>query len=203
MTHFQGGKLLDTWKKTCLPSTRLDVVAETLKISQRVAEECQEDFMIVHYNLAIAEPAKQIQQSKSAMFDKMSVCFGAFHIQLAYFVLLGYIKNESRGLIFWQIQKFGLLGLSGNHFNRCKRLFFFSAQAFRVLHFRAFPKECGDKPPALHSLFHELYEQPSPRTYAESWKNGCLWFVHEVIWTKDRSNKVWEPLKNSCTLNEM
>ena len=51
--------------------------------------------------------------------------------------------------------------ISGKHFNRCKRLHLLLAQAFRVSHFRAFLKECGDIPPYLHSLFHELHEHPS------------------------------------------
>ena len=37
--------------------THLDVVAETLTIAQRVAEECDEPFIVVHYDLAITKPA--------------------------------------------------------------------------------------------------------------------------------------------------
>lgn len=41
----------------CAPPTRLDVVAETLKRSKKVAEECGDTYAIVTYNLAIAKPA--------------------------------------------------------------------------------------------------------------------------------------------------
>ena len=40
-----------------LPPTRLDVVAETMKISQNVAAECGQQFAIVHYDVAVAKPA--------------------------------------------------------------------------------------------------------------------------------------------------
>ena len=52
-----------------LPPTRLDVVAETLRISQKVASECGEQYAIVHYDLAVAKPAMQIQQAESPKFD--------------------------------------------------------------------------------------------------------------------------------------
>ncbi|MCG7875152.1 MAG: hypothetical protein N0C90_02335 [Candidatus Thiodiazotropha endolucinida] len=150
-----------------LPPTRLDVVAETLKISQRVAKECQENFMIVHYDLAIAKPAKQIQQSESPLYDNIFVCFGPFHIQLAYFGSLGYIIDESGGphiLVDSEVLASGSLNgfISGKHFNRCKRLHPMLAQAFRVLHFRAFLKETEDIPQTLLSELQELYEHPSP-----------------------------------------
>ena len=45
---------------TLLP-TRLDVIMETMKIWQRVTSECDEVYMVVHYDLAIAKPALQIQ----------------------------------------------------------------------------------------------------------------------------------------------
>ena len=151
-----------------LPPTRLDVVAETLKISQRVAEECQEYCMVVHYDLAIAKPAKQIQQSEAPLFDNLFVCFGPFHIQLAYFGSLGYIIDESGGphiLTDTEVLAAGYLNgfISGKHFNRCKRLHPMLAQAFRVLHFRAFLKESGDIQHDLHSQFQELHDNPYPK----------------------------------------
>ena len=44
-----------------LPPTRLDVIVETLKRSQRVAAECGEHYALVTYDLAVAKPALQIQ----------------------------------------------------------------------------------------------------------------------------------------------
>ena len=48
-----------------LPPTRLDVVAETLKVSQKVEMECGQQFCIVHYDLAVAKPALQIQAQET------------------------------------------------------------------------------------------------------------------------------------------
>ena len=42
-----------------LPPTRLDVVQETLRRSQKLASECGDRYTIVHYDLAIAKPALQ------------------------------------------------------------------------------------------------------------------------------------------------
>jgi len=74
-----------------LPPTRLDVVRETLVRSQKVASECGETYAIVTYDLAIAKPALQIQAQESPKFDNVFVCFGAFHISIAYFSALGHI----------------------------------------------------------------------------------------------------------------
>ena len=44
-----------------LPPTQMNVVLETLKVSQKVAEECGQEYAFVTYDLAIAKPAMQIQ----------------------------------------------------------------------------------------------------------------------------------------------
>ena len=112
--------------------------------------------MIVHYDLAIAKPAKQIQQSEAPLYDNIFVCFSPFHILLAYFGSLGYIIDESGGphiLTDTEVLAAGSMNgfLSGKHFNRCKRLHPMLSQAFHVLHFRVFLKEFGDISPDLHS----------------------------------------------------
>ena len=71
-----------------LPPTRLDVVAETMKISQKVANECGQTYAVVSYDLAVAKPALQIQDEESPMYDNLFICLGAFHIQMTYFSAL-------------------------------------------------------------------------------------------------------------------
>lgn len=78
-----------------LPPTRLDVIAETLRISQRVASECGDQYIVVHYDLAVAKPAMQIQAADSPTFDNIFICFGPFHIEMAYFGAIGYIIDGS------------------------------------------------------------------------------------------------------------
>jgi len=106
-----------------LPSTRLDVVAETLKKSQQVAQECHQDYAIVTYDLAVAKIAMQVQLDDVPLYDNVFVCFGAFHILLAFFASLGYLLDGSGGpdiLTETEVLAAGSLNgfLSGKHYNR-------------------------------------------------------------------------------------
>jgi hypothetical protein len=106
-----------------LPPTRLDVVAETLRISQQVASECDKQYAIVHYDLAVAKPAMQIQQAESPRFDNIFIMFGAFHIEMAYFGALGYLVDGSGGpqiLTYTEVLAHGSINgfLLGKHYNR-------------------------------------------------------------------------------------
>ena len=106
-----------------LPPTRLDVVAETLKQSQQVAKECGDEYVVVHYDLAVAKPAMQIQSAESPVCDNVFICFGPFHILLAYFGGLGYILDGSGGpelLTETGVLAAGSLNgfLKGKHYNR-------------------------------------------------------------------------------------
>ena len=106
-----------------LPPTRLDVVAETLRTSQKVAEECGDRMIIVHYDLAIAKPAMQIQAADAPNFDNIFICFGPFHIELAYFGTIGHFLNGSGGsqlLMEADVLASGSVNgfLNGKHYNR-------------------------------------------------------------------------------------
>ncbi len=81
----------------CLPHTRNDVVLETMKKSQQVAVEVNQDYVIVHYDLAIAKNARAIQEVERPRFNNIFICFGGFHIQMAYFKALGYMVSDSGG----------------------------------------------------------------------------------------------------------
>ena len=107
----------------CLPPTRLDVVLETMKTSQKVAEECGQTYIVVHYDLAIAKPALQIQSSESPRFNNLFIAFGPFHICLAYLGALGHIIESSGGpeiLTETDVLASGslILFLTGKHYNR-------------------------------------------------------------------------------------
>jgi len=106
-----------------LPPTRLDVVAETLKQTQNVAEECGERTVVVHYDLAIAKVALQINASESPRYDNVLICFGHFHIILAYFACLGHYVDGSGGaeiLTETDVLAGGSVNgfLNGKHYNR-------------------------------------------------------------------------------------
>ena len=104
-----------------LSPTRPDVIVETLKISQKVAIECGERYIVVHYDLAIAKPAMQIQFTESPKYD--NVFIGPFHIYMAYFAVLGYYLDGSGGpeiLTDSGVLAPGSLNgfLAGKHYNR-------------------------------------------------------------------------------------
>jgi hypothetical protein len=61
-----------------LPPTQLNVVLETLKVSQKVAEECGQTYAVVTYDLAIAKPAMQIQAEETPRFDNIFICLVPF-----------------------------------------------------------------------------------------------------------------------------
>ncbi len=84
-------------KNICLPPTRLDVVAETLKVSQKVAEECGQPYVIITYDLVVAKPALKIQEEEAPQYDNVFICFGAFHIILVYLSGIGFVLAESGG----------------------------------------------------------------------------------------------------------
>ena len=107
------------------PPTRLDVIADTLKISQKVAQECGEPYAVVTYDLAVAKPALQIQAQESPLYDNVFICFGAFHICLAFFGALGHLLDGSGGpniLTESDVLAPGSLDefLLGKHYNHCK-----------------------------------------------------------------------------------
>lgn len=106
-----------------LPPTRLDVVAQTLKQSQRVALECHQNYVVVTYDLAVAKLAMQVQMAEAPLYDNVFVCFGAFHMLMAYFGCLGHLLDGSGGpdiLTESDVLALGSLNgfLSGKHYNR-------------------------------------------------------------------------------------
>lgn len=152
-----------------LPSTRLDVVAETLRMAQNVASECSEKYAIVTYDLAIAKPASQIQEQEAPLYDNVFVMFGAFHIMMAYFSAVGFYIDGSGGdtiMLDSEVLASGSLQgfLSGKHFNRCKRLHPIMALAFQKLHFQRFLEDQGPIPEALLTGLNDVHDDPSPES---------------------------------------
>ena len=67
--------------------TSTTVVAETLKRSQNVAEECNKYNMSVTCDLAIAKVAMQLQAEEKPTYDNVFIDLGPFHITCAFFFL--------------------------------------------------------------------------------------------------------------------
>lgn len=84
------------------PTSRT-VVQQTLNIAKEVAKNCNQQEIIVTYDLAIAKQAIEIQVRKKPEFDHVFINLGEFHIQMAYFKTIGkYI--DSNGLIYILIE---------------------------------------------------------------------------------------------------
>ena len=129
------------------PITSLAVVRQTLETTQKCAEECNQEYGIVTYDLNAAKPAMQIQVTESPRFDNVFIMLGAFHIEMTFFKALGKLIAESDGpdmLTETGVIAPGSLNgvLTGKHFNRCKRIHPLLAFAFESLHFKAFLKTC-------------------------------------------------------------
>lgn len=125
--------------------TSISAVVETLNMSKRIAEECDQKYVPVTYDLAIANVALTIQSEESPKFDNLFIQLGSFHIELSLFKAIGkfiddsggpYILRESSALAEGSLDAF----LSGKHYNRCKRIHPIFAAALRKLHFEEFLK---------------------------------------------------------------
>ena len=125
------------------PPTQHDVVNETMKRNLVIAEECKEDFIATNYDLAIAKPASQLLDTMRLKFDKVFVCFGAFHIMFRYLSAIGYLIDgagaahilmESGTLTKSSLNAF----LSGKHYNQSRRMHMLLATAMRIKHMDLF-----------------------------------------------------------------
>lgn len=123
--------------------TSLSVVAHTLNTAQNIAVACQQNYISVTYDLAIAKLAMQIQSEERPKYDNVFIQLGSFHIQMSYFKAVGkyieesggpYILTESLILAPGSLKGF----ITGTHYNRCKRIHPIFAASLQVLHFRAY-----------------------------------------------------------------
>lgn len=123
--------------------TQKAVVLETMRRAMRVAAECDEIYGQVTYDLGIAKIAYPIQNTEKDEFKNLFIHLGGFHIEKALFKAIGtYI--DGCGLTTVMVEA-GFLGsgslntfLSGNHFNRCKRLHILVSLSLQVREFEMF-----------------------------------------------------------------
>lgn len=69
------------------------VVKKTLEIAQVIANECNQQHIVVTYDLAIACKAYKIKSELSPQFDNVFVTMGAFHAQMSYFKVSSILVN--------------------------------------------------------------------------------------------------------------
>ena len=88
--------------------------------------------------MSLARMALKIQQEESPKYDSLFINFGSFHIEMAFFHLIGsYIELSGGPSILSQagiIASDSLKGfISGTHFNRCKRYIAYLPQLWKYV----------------------------------------------------------------------
>ena len=141
------------------PITSLSVIYNTLVTTKRCAEECEQWYGIVTYDLNAAKPAMQIQVTEAPAFNNIFVMLGPFHIEMAFFKAIGKLICESGGpsmLTDTEVLAPGSLNgfITGKHFNRCKRIHPLLALALEALHFQAFLATSNERD-AIETLIND------------------------------------------------
>ena len=137
--------------------TKDNIVAETMRISKRCAEECGQTYALVTYDLDVAKKAHKILVTDQPEFDDVFIMFGVFHIQICHFRSIGKMIAQTDGSEL--LIESGVLAsislrrlIECYNFNRCKRLHQMFALAMEILHFRQFLSEYPEK----DQVFDEL-----------------------------------------------
>ncbi|XP_045036882.1 uncharacterized protein LOC116935578 [Daphnia magna] len=75
--------------------TRADVVKKTMERSVRILKECNQKYISVTYDLAIAKQVLCIQSMEKPKFNNLFIQLGSFHIFLSFFKAVGKFIAES------------------------------------------------------------------------------------------------------------
>lgn len=123
--------------------TDVAVVVETMKRAIKIADECNQTYIQVTYDLAIAKIALQVQSMQNDDFARLFIHLGPFHIQMSFLKAVGTFIS-SCGLTTVMVDS-GLLAagsvggfLSAKNFSRAKRLHVLVSLALNMEHFKFF-----------------------------------------------------------------
>ncbi|GFX01880.1 uncharacterized protein TNCV_370691 [Trichonephila clavipes] len=111
--------------------------------AQFVGKECNQTYVQVTYDLAIAKIAYKIQSTSKPQFNNLFIHLGSFHLMMASFKAIFVFINEC-GLSHMMIESNIIASRSvnglveGKNFNRCKRLHPLMALNLKMLHFDHF-----------------------------------------------------------------
>ncbi len=107
--------------------TRVEVVKETMERSLRILKECNQRYISVTYDLAIAKQALCIQSMEKPIFNNLFIQLGSFHIFLSFFKAVGKFIAESGAP--YALTESGVLAagalngfLLGTNYSRCNRI---------------------------------------------------------------------------------
>ena len=171
------GKVNNKQQQVCyLPQinespTSVSVVAETMKRSQAIAEECNKSSISVTYDLAIAKIAMQLQSTESPKYDNLFINLGGFHIEMAFFAAMGKYVSDSGGPHIINethvLEKGSMVSfISGKGYNRCKRIHQLFAASMEILHFEAYIAELENTEEhmsyeTMRADLHTILDNPS------------------------------------------
>ena len=98
-----------------------------MKRSLDVAIETHQEYGVLTYDLAVALKAYSIQTLDAPRFDKLLIMLGNFHLELAFYGVIGTFMNE-RG-VEYLVTESGILAegslmsfIRGKYYNRCVRI---------------------------------------------------------------------------------
>lgn len=146
--------------------TSYAIVNETLNIASEIAEKCQQNQIIVTYDLAFAKMAMQIQNKEKPKFVHIFINLGAFHMQMAFFNAVGKFIHSS-GLIDVLVSAEVLAPGSANsfldskHFNRCKRLHPVMSAALQICHFKKYLSTTNVPDEMVNELLQAIIDKHS------------------------------------------
>ena len=123
--------------------TSSDVVRETMVRTLKIAQEANQEFAVVMYDLAIAQKAYTIQALEAPRFKNLLILLGNFHLELAFFGAVGTFLNGSG--IETVLAESGVLAegslvgfIKGKFYNRCQRIHKLTAIVLEHLLFQRF-----------------------------------------------------------------
>ena len=114
---------------------------ENMKRNVTLAEECKEDYIATTYDLAIAKPASQLQDTMQPRYDNVFICFGGFHIMFCYLPAVGYlIDGSSAAHILMEscVLTKGSLNAFLSGYNQARRMHVLLATAMKSKHLDLF-----------------------------------------------------------------
>ena len=98
-----------------------------MKKSLNAAIETHQQYVVVTYRLAVSHKAYLIQTLDASRFDKLLIMVGNFHLELAFYGVIGTFLNESGAE--YLLTESGILAegslmsfIRGKYYNRCVRI---------------------------------------------------------------------------------
>ena len=185
------------------PPTENEVVIETMKISQRCAEECKQNYALVTYDLDVAKRAVKIQNTESPTFDNLFVMFGIFHIMICLFRCIGKFIEESGGPDLLSESDCLAPGstkgfLKCTTFKRCKRVHSLLALAIEALHYRKFLDEYPEKDEVLSELVNfDIVDSEkldfilNSNVFQNLYKAYCTYTEETLAGTRGKTPQYW------------